>query len=84
MGPENIFVNLKSVYELAFENFKIVTEQQKNFVEMMLKNSKTPNADYLMKTYEEWINTTEKALDDFKGVVLKGLDYMSEAFNKKQ
>jgi hypothetical protein len=83
MGPENIFVNLKSVYELAFENFKIVTEQQKNFVEMMIKNSKAPNSEFLLKTYNEWIDTTEKALEDFKGVVLKGLDYMSESFNKK-
>ena len=79
---ENVFEGLKNVYSLAFENFKIVTEQQKNFVELFLKNSQLPNADAMLKLYSEWLATTEKALDDFKDVVLKGLDYMSENLNK--
>ncbi len=79
---ENVFEGLKNVYSLAFENFKIVTEQQKNFVELFLKNSQLPNADAMLKLYSEWLATTEKALDDFKDVVLKGLDYMSDNLNK--
>ncbi len=79
---ENVFEGLKNVYGLAFENFKIVTEQQKNFVEMFLKNSQLPNSDLMLKLYSEWLATTEKALDDFKDVVLKGLDYMSDTLKK--
>jgi hypothetical protein len=82
MMDKNVFEGLKSVYGLAFENFKIVTEQQKNFVEMFLKNSQLPNSDAILKLYTEWLATTEKALDDFKDVVLKGLDYMSDNFKK--
>lgn len=80
---ENVFEGLKSVYSLAFENFKIVTEQQKNFVEMFLKNSQLPNSEALLKLYSEWLATTEKALDDFKDVVIKGLDYMSDNLKKQ-
>ena len=83
MSGENIFENLKSVYNLAFENFKILTEQQRTFVEMFLKNSQVPNSDAFLKLYKEWLETTEKALDDFKDVVIKGLDYMSDNFKKK-
>ncbi len=82
MGTENMFVNLKNVYELAFENFKMLTEQQKNIFEVMLKNSKVPNSDYMMSVYNEWVTSTEKGLDMFKDVVLKGLDNLNEVFTK--
>ena len=82
MVKENIFENLKDVYNLAFENFKLLTEQQRTFVEMFLKNSQLPNSDAFLKLYKEWLGTTEKALDDFKDVVLKGLDYMADNLKK--
>ena len=82
MAKENIFENLKDVYNLAFENFKLLTEQQRTFVEMFLKNSQLPNSDAFLKLYKEWLGTTEKALDDFKDVVIKGLDYMADNLKK--
>ena len=82
MINEKIFENLKSVYELAFDNFKLITEQQKKLVEMFLKQSSLPNNEEIAKLYEEWLNSTQKALDDFKGIVFKGIDFMIEAINK--
>ena len=82
MVNEKIFENLKKVYELAFDNFKLITEQQKKLVEMFLKQSPLPNNEEVAKLYEEWLNSTQKALDDFKGIVFKGIDFMIEAINK--
>jgi len=82
MVNEKIFENLKGVYELAFDNFKLITEQQKKIVEMFLKQSPLPNNEELVKMYDEWLNSTQKALEDFKEVVFKGIDFMIETMNK--
>ncbi len=79
MVNSNVFFkNLKDVYSVSFDNFKLVSEQQKKFIEFWLSQQPEPLKDTLKKAFEEWYANVDKAMNDCKDVVLKGIDYMEE------
>jgi hypothetical protein len=79
---KNIFKNLKSFYELAIENFNLINNQQQNMIEFFLQTQPDLYRDNLMKVYKEWLKNSEIALNEYKNMVIKGLDYLEENYNK--
>ena len=78
LSSEAFFKNLKDVYSVSFENFHLVSQQQKKFVEFWLSQQQSPFKEELQKAFDEWYVNVDKAMNDFKDIVLKGLDYMQE------
>ncbi len=79
---QNIFKNLKNFYELAIENFNLINNQQQNMVEFFLQTQPDIYRDNLMKAYKEWLKNSEIALNEYKNMVIKGLDYLEDNYNK--
>ena len=79
---QNIFKNLKSFYELAIENFNLINNQQQKMIEFFLQTQPDIYRENLMKIYKEWLKNSEIALNDYKNMVIKGLDYLEENYNK--
>jgi predicted ATP-dependent endonuclease of OLD family len=82
MSGELFFKNLKDVYSVSFENFKLVSQQQKKFVEFWLAQQPEPFKTNMKKAFDEWCSNIDKSMNDFKDVVFKGIDYMEEAIKK--
>ncbi len=79
---QNIFKNLKNFYELAIENFNLINNQQQNMVEFFLQTQPDIYRENLMKSYKEWLKNSEIALNEYKNMVIKGLDYLEDNYNR--
>ena len=79
---QNIFKNLRNFYELAIENFNLINNQQQNMVEFFLQTQPNIYRDNLMKLYKEWLKNSEIALNEYKNMVIKGLDYLEDNYNR--
>ena len=79
---EDFFKNLKTFYELAIENFNIINKQQQKVIEFYLQTQPEIYRSNLLKVYNEWLKNSEIALNDYKNMVIKGIDYMNDIYEK--
>ena len=77
----NYFKNLKEFYKFAFENFKFVSEQQKNIMNVFLDSQPEAYRENIRKVYDEWNKNAEKALQDYRDMVFKGLEYLETMYD---
>ena len=82
VSTDLFFKNLKEVYSVSFENFKLVSQQQKKFIEFWITQQPEPLKETMQKAFNEWYENTDKAMNDFKDVVIKGIDYMEDMSKK--
>ena len=82
--PELFFKNLEEIYKVAFENFKFVSEQQKKFIDLWLSQQPESFKEAMEKPINEWYNNMNKAMEDFKDLVFKGIEYLKETYQKNK
>ena len=68
--PEVFFKNLKEIYNVAFDNFNVVSSQQKKFIDLWLSQQPESFKEPLTKAIDEWFNNVTKGMNDFKEIVL--------------
>ncbi len=79
---DNFFNNIKNYYNLTLDNFNLINKQQEQMVEFFIKTQPDAYKDNLLKIYQEWTKNSEIALNDYKNMVLKGLDYIETSYKK--
>ena len=76
----NYFKNLKDFYSFVFDNFKLVSGQQKKLVETFIESQPEIFKDNFKKVYDEWIKNVDKAFNDYQDMVFKGLEYLENMY----
>jgi len=79
---ENFFHALKSFYKLTFENLNLMQTQQQKMIEFFLQTQPQSYREHLLKIYQEWIKNSQLAFDNYKDMVIKGIDYMEDVYKK--
>ncbi len=82
MTPEVFFNNLEEIYKAAFDNFKFLSDQQKRFVDLWLSQQPESFRSVMEKPINEWYANINKAMEDFKDMVFKGIEYLKETYAK--
>ena len=72
----NLFKNLKSFYNITFDNLNLVIKQQNRLMEIFIESQPGIYKYTLMNIHQEWDKNCTKALNDYKDMIFKGLDYM--------
>lgn len=81
MEKVNMFVLTRSNFENALKNFELFQKQNEKTVSLFLEQMKQENKK-LKANFTEWIETTNKAFDDYRDIIIKGLDYLSDYLEK--
>lgn len=81
MKTENMFTMTKGNLETALQNFERFQKHNEKMVILFLSQMKQENQK-LVNCFTEWIENTNKAFDDYREIITKGLDYLSEFLDK--
>ncbi len=81
MKTENMFTMTKSYLETALRNFELFQNQNEKMVKLYLEQMTQENKK-LDSTYTEWRESTNKAFDDYRDMITKGLDYLADCLEK--
>ena len=79
---ENFFESLKNFYLLTFENLKLLQAQQQKMVEFFFQTQPESYRNHLMNIYNDWAKNSEIAFNNYKEMVIKGIDYMKDVYKK--
>ena len=80
----NLFNNLKNFYDITFQNMDIAIKQQNKLLETFIDSQPGIYKYTLLSLHKEWSKNCEKALNDYKDMLFKGLDYMSNFCMNKE
>ncbi len=83
MANKEIFEMTKTYYKNALDNFELYQDNSEKMLEIFLSQYGDLNSDF-MKHYREWMNNSRQAFQDYRKMVLDGLDYLADTFDKKQ
>jgi len=81
MKTENVFTMTKSYLETALKNFELFQTQNEKMVKLFLDQMSEENKK-LDHNYNQWLNDTQKAFLDYRQLMTKGLDYLSDCLEK--
>ena len=79
---ENFFESLKNFYILMFENLSLLQSQQQKMVEFFFQTQPQSYRNHLMNIYKDWAKNSELAFNNYKEMVIKGIDYMKDVYKK--
>ncbi len=79
---ENFFESLKNFYLLMFENLNLLQSQQQKMIEFFFQTQPQSYREHLMNVYRDWTKNSELAFENYKEMVIKGIDYMKEVYKK--
>ena len=79
---ENFFESLKNFYLLMFENLNLLQSQQQKMVEFFFQTQPQSYREHLMNIYKDWAKNSELAFNNYKEMVIKGIDYMKDVYKK--
>lgn len=77
MKPENLFTITKNYFEKALNNYELLQSHNEETMKLLLENMEQENKK-LDRNYCEWIENTNKAFEDYREIIFKGLDYLSD------
>ncbi len=78
----NYFTMIKDLYKMSFDNFTMIFNQQKKLIESFMEAQPDIYKDNMKKLFDEWSKNVENSFNDYKGLVIKGLEYLEETYNK--
>ncbi len=79
---ENFFDSLKNFYLLMFENLNLLQSQQQRMIEFFLQTQPEAYRTHLLNIYKDWAKNSELAFENYKEMVVKGIDYMKDVYKK--
>lgn len=83
MENDNVFTMAKGYHDIALKNFTLLQKQNEKMMALFLKEMQ--NEDQKLSTnYNEWLNDTKKALNDYQELIMTGLDYLSDCLEKSK
>ena len=83
MFGNDMFGMAKVYYKTALDNFELYQKNSEQMLRMFMNQANCLD-DGFLKNYDEWVVNCGKAFDDHRKLVLDGLDYLSETFEKWQ
>ncbi len=78
----NYFSMVKDLYKISFDNFNLIFQQQKKIAEAFINAQPEIYRENLKKLFDEWSKNIENAFNDYKELVIKGLEYLEETYDK--
>ena len=81
MLNKDIFSMTKAYYETALDNFELYQKNSEKMMRIFMDQHGDMNNDF-MKHYDEWIASSQKGFNDYRKLVLDGLDYLADTFEK--
>ncbi|OPX18802.1 MAG: hypothetical protein BZ151_12690 [Desulfobacca sp. 4484_104] len=82
MIPKEMFSMAKMYYKTAFDNFELFQKNSEQMLRMFLNQHADMNSDF-MKQYEEWLVNSQKGYNDYRKLVLDGLDYLADTMERQ-
>ena len=82
-NKKDIFNMTKTYYQTALDNFELYQKNNENMMKIFFDQYGDINGDF-MKHYEEWLTNSHKAFDDYRKMVLDGLDYLADNFEQNK
>lgn len=76
MKSSNMFTTTKGNLETALRNYEVFLKENEKMVTLYLDQLKQEN-NKLHIYYKEWVENSNKAFDDYRDMIIKGLDYLS-------
>ncbi len=83
MKTENVFTMSKSYLETAFKNFELFQSLNEKMMKLFLGQLEQENTK-LDRNYNQWLGDTQKAFSDYRDLMTKGLDYLSDCLEKSE
>ena len=81
MLNKDIFSMTKAYYETALDNFELYQKNSEKMMRIFMDQHGDMNNDF-MKHYDEWIASSQKGFNDYRKLVLDGLDFLADTFEK--
>jgi len=78
----NYFTMVKDLYKMSFDNFLMIFQQQKRLAESFIEAQPESVRENLKKLFDEWSRNIENAFNDYKDMVIKGIEYLEETYDK--
>ena len=81
MLNKDIFLRTKIYYETALNDFELYQKNSEKILSIFMDQYSGTNNDF-MKHYDEWIASSQKGFNDYRKLVLDGLDFLADTFEK--
>lgn len=81
MFNKDVLLLAKTYYKTAFDNFELYRENSEKILRIFMDQGGETNNDF-MKQYNEWITNSQKGFNDYRKLVLDGLDYLADRVEK--
>jgi hypothetical protein len=81
MKYPNVFAQTKEYYQMTFDNMKQFQSENEKLVKGFIDRLGNINPD-IADNYTQWLEIVKKGSTNYQDLVLKGLDYLSENYEK--
>lgn len=81
MLNKDIFLRTKIYYETALNDFELYQKNSEKILSIFMDQYSDTNNDF-MKHYNEWIANSQKGFNDYRKLILDGLDYLADTVEK--
>lgn len=81
MKKENIFALTKGYYVDVFKNLQRFQNENEKMVKLFLDQTSDSNQS-LDTNYLEWVENTKKGFEDYQALLLHGLDYLAQNYDR--
>ena len=81
MLNKDMFSMTKTYYETALNNFELYQKNSEKMLKIFMDQHSDTNSDF-MKHFDEWTASSQKAFNDYRKLILDGLDFLTDIFGK--
>ncbi len=81
MVPKEMLTMAKTYYNTAFDNFDLFQKNNEQMLKIFMNQHYDMNSDF-MKQFDEWLVNSRKSYNDYRKLVLDGLDYLADTTEK--
>lgn len=82
MLNNDMFAMTKTYYETALNNFELYQKNSEQMLRMFMNQNGNLDKNS-MKQYDEWVANSQKGFNDYRKLILDGLDYLADTFGKQ-
>ena len=82
MSEKNIFLTTKGYYETALDNLELYQKNSGQILKIFMEQQNDMSNDFV-KQYNEWVANCQKGFNDYRKIILDGLDFLANSIEKK-
>lgn len=82
MSEKNMFSTTKDYYETALDNLELYQKNSGQMLKIFMEQQNNMSNDFV-RQYDEWVANSQKGFNDYRKLILDGLDFLSSSIEKK-